>query len=72
MFGRLSADCLQTNKALKAASLSPTPVAGDDAVTAPAVLTGAGRLHPVEQDEEDVRIYVCLCFSVVCIAVSKG
>lgn len=72
MFGLLSADCLQTNKALKAASLSPTPVAGDDAVTAPAVLTGAGCLHPVEQEEEDVRICVRLCVSVVCKAVSEG
>lgn len=52
MFGLLSADCLETNKALKAASLSPTPVAGNDAVTVSTVLTGAGRLHPTEQEED--------------------
>lgn len=67
MFGLLSADCLQTNKALKAASVSPTPAAGNDEVKASAVLTGAGRLNPVEE-EEDVRE----CVSVVCLAVSKS
>lgn len=68
MFGLLSADCLQTNKALKAASVSPTPAAGNDEVKASAVLTGAGRLNPVEEEEEDVRE----CVSVVCLAVSKS
>lgn len=73
MFGLLSADCLQTNKALKAAALSPTPVAGNTAVTASVVLTGAGRPHPIKEGE-DVRVCVCVreSASVVCLAVSKG
>lgn len=68
MFGLLSADCLQTNKASKAASLSPTPVAGNDAVVASAVLTGAGRLDPVEKEVEEEE---CV-FSVVCFTVAKS
>ena len=70
MFGLLSEDCLQTNKALKAAALSPTPVAGKGAVTTSAVLTGAGRPHPVEEEEEEEGGCVCVRESMsVCVFV---
>lgn len=61
MFGLLSADCLQTNKALKAAALSPTPVAGNDVVTASVVLT-VGRPHPIEEEIVRECVYVCVDF----------
>lgn len=54
MFGLLSMDCLQTNKALGAASVFPTPVAGNDAVMVPAILTCKG-LDPIE--DACVRVF---------------
>lgn len=54
VFGLLSVDCLQTNKALRPASLFPTLLAGNGAVMVPAIWTGEG-LDPID------GVCVCVC-----------
>lgn len=65
LFGLLSLDCLQINKALKAVSPSPTPAAGNDTVTVSVVLAGAGHLDLIKvEEEEDVSVVFLECVAV--------